>query len=63
LVDFAPVQREQAAAPEWREGLLHVGSDARRSAVDLDRPQGEDRRLACAEIGEGSSAEERETEQ
>jgi len=37
LLDFSLVQREQAASLEWREGLLHMRSDARRGAVDLDR--------------------------
>ena len=63
LFDLSLVQREQAAAPERRERLLYMRGDARRGAVDLDPPQSEERCLACAEIGERSSAEESEPEQ
>ena len=59
LFDLSLVQREQAAAPERRERLLYMRGDARQGAVDLDPPQSEERCLACAEIGERSSAEVR----
>ena len=48
LVDLRLVEREQTAAVERLESLLDVCGDAGRRAGDLDRPQGEEGRLACA---------------